>query len=158
VGYGPPPPPGYPAPGYPAAPPPYGVPPKKRRRWPWIVAGSVVVVVVALIVIGVVFGRTGSSSPRAAVDHFWTALVAHDTGKAEKYVCNGKNLTGKNDSAFKQLVDALNGYDVGTESGSGGTRVFPVTVHATIGGVNQDLTIQTTVKKQSSEWYVCDLG
>ena len=163
--YGTPPPP----PGYPAAPPPgyptppgygaYGEPPKKkRRRWPWIVLAVVVVLVGTLIVIGLVFGREGSGTPKEAVDKFWTALVAHDTGKAENYVCTGKDLTGKNDTAFQQLVDNLAGYDVGPEAGSGGERTFPVTVHLTPTEGAQDLIITTTVKKQTGKWYVCDLS
>ena len=100
----------------------------------------------------------GSKDPKQAVDKFWTALVAHDTKKAEKYVCNGKDLTGKNDTEFKQLVDALTGYSVGPEAGSGSSRTYPVTVKVTVSGVDQQLVITTTVKKQTGKWYVCDLS
>jgi hypothetical protein len=166
-------PPGYdypPGPGYPAAPiPGYGpaqaypgapagmyAPPKKRRKWPWIVGGIVVVVIAALVIVGVFFGRTGSGDPRTAVDKFWSALAQHDRGKAEQYVCSNKNLTKS--AGFTELINDLNGYTIGPESGSGGTRVFPVTAHVTVAAQNGDITIDTTVKRSAGKWYVCDLA
>lgn len=140
---------------YPPGPPEYA-PPKKRRRWPWIVGGTVLVVVVALVIVGIVFGRTGSSDPHTAVDRFWSALAQHDQKKAEQYVCSNKNL--KANANFTQLVDGLHGYDIGSESGSGGKRVYPVTAHLTINGQTGDLTIDTTVTKSAGKWYVCDLA
>lgn len=161
------PPPGYPQPGYPsqpggygAYPPPgpggYAPPPKKRRKWPWIVAGTVVVIVVALVVVGIVFGRKGSGDPHTAADKFWHALTQHDIKQAEKYVCSKKNLTGT--AGVKQLVDALTGYDIGAESGSGNSRTYPVTAHLSLAGQTTDQVFVTTVTKDTGKWYVCDLG
>ena len=152
---------GYPPAGYPAgypAPGPGGFapPPRKRRKWPWIVAGSVVVVVVALIIVGVVFGRKGSGDPHTAADKFWHALAQHDIKTAQKYVCSGKDLTG--DAQFKQLVNALTGYDIGAEAGSGNTRTYPVTLHLSLAGQTGDQVVITTVKKDTGQWYVCDLA
>jgi hypothetical protein len=129
---------------------------KKRRKWPWIVGGIAVVVIVALVIVGAVFGRSGSDDPHSAVQKFWSALVANDTKKAEKYVCSNKNLT--DNANFKQLVDALTGFDIGAESGSGNTREYPVTVHLTVAGESGDQIVTTTVKKSTGEWYVCDLN
>lgn len=170
-GYSPPgayPPPGsYPPPGYgpaanapgygpPGYPPPYGeyAPPRKRRRWPWYVGGAVLLVVVALVIVGVVFGRKGSSDPHTAVDRFWTAVVAHDRAKAETYVCNGKKLT----SGIDQFINEVQSYQIGPESGSGNTRVYPVTVHLTLNGQVGEPVIDTTAKKSAGKWYVCNIA
>lgn len=151
----PPPAPGYgPPPGYP---PPYGEypPPRRRRRWPWIVGGTVLVIVVALVIIGVVFGRKGSGDPHTAVDKFWSAVAAHDRAKAEKYVCNGKNLKG---SDIDQFVNEVQSYEIGPESGSGNTRIYPVTVHLTLNGQPEAPVIDTTAKKSAGKWYVCNVA
>lgn len=160
-GYPPPPNAGYPAQaGYGTYPPPgpggYAAPPKKRRKWPWIVAGTVVVVVVALIIVGVVFGRKGSGDPHTAADKFWHALSQHDIKQAEKYVCSKKNLTSN--TGFKELVSALTSYDIGAESGSGNTRTYPVTLHLSLAGQTGDQVVVTTVTKDTGKWYVCDLS
>jgi hypothetical protein len=111
---------------------------------------------VVLLVIGFLFGRTGSSDPRTATQRFWDALVQHDTKKAEKYVCTSRKLT--DNTGFKTVVDALQSYSIGDEQGSGGTRTFPVTAHLTLNGQSDDVTIITTVTKSSGKWYVCDLA
>jgi hypothetical protein len=150
--------PGYGQSGYPPAYPPagpMGAPTRKRKKWPWIL-GVIVVILIVLGVIGIVFGRTGSGDPHTATQKFWNALVQHDTGKAEKYVCSNKNLT--DNGTFKTIVDNLTGFDIGAESGSGNTRKYPVTAHLTLSGQPTDLTIITTVTKNSGKWYVCDLS
>jgi hypothetical protein len=134
--------------GYPAG----AGPQKKRRRWPWSVGGTALAVVVALVIVGVVFGRKGSGDPHTAVDRFWSAVAQHDRSKAEKYLCNGKNFRG---SEMDQFVQQVQGYEIGPESGSGGKRVYPVTVHLTQGN---DRTFDTTVRKSAGKWYVCDLA
>jgi hypothetical protein len=159
--YPPPGPPGYPQqpPGYgtyPPGPAGYAPPPKKRRKWPWIVAGTVLLVVVVLVVVGLVFGRKGSGDPHTAADKFWHALTQHDTKQAEKYVCANKNLTGN--TQFKALVTALTGYDIGAESGSGNTRLYPVTLHLSQSGQTGNLVVITTVTKDTDKWYVCNLA
>jgi hypothetical protein len=133
----------------------YG-PPKKRRKWPWIVAGTVVVIVAALVIVGLVFGRKGSGDPHTAADKFWHALAQHDIKQAEKYVCSNKNLTGS--PQFKQLVNALTGYDIGAESGSGSSRTYPVTLHLSLAGQTGDQVVVTTVHKDTGKWYVCNLA
>ena len=132
------------------------VPPKpKRRRWPWIVGGTVLVIVVALVIIGVVFGRKGSGDPHTAVDKFWGAVAQHDRAKAEKYVCNGKNLKG---SDIDQFINEVQSYEIGPESGSGNTRIYPVTVHLTLNGQPEAPVIDTTAKKSAGKWYVCNVA
>ncbi|HLY34477.1 MAG TPA: hypothetical protein VKQ07_08090 [Jatrophihabitantaceae bacterium] len=142
------PPPGYPPPGYPA---PGFPPPRRRRRWPWILAGMAVVLVVVGVLASVFAGRTASHDPRTAAQRFWTAVSQHDVSKAQKYVCPGKNF--KNEP----LVNAIDGYDLGTESGSGNTRHFVVTVHVSVSGVTDDRLVDTVVQKKTGGWFVCDI-
>jgi hypothetical protein len=149
--------PGYPPPGYPAGPgypPPTGAfpPPRRRRRWPWIVGGIVVVLIVVGVLAAVLTGRTGSGDPRTAARRFWSALQTHDVNKAQKYVCPGKNL--KN---FQPLANAITGYDIGAETGTGNTRHFSVTVQATVAGASGERIFDTEVQKKTGEWYVCNI-
>jgi hypothetical protein len=113
------------------------------------------VLVVAVVLISVFNGRTGSSDPHTAVDRFWGALVQHDQKKAEKYVCGNKKLTKS--ATFTQLVDELVGYDIGPESGTGGKRVFPVTLRGNVNGLLRESIVDTTATRSAGKWYVCDL-
>jgi hypothetical protein len=157
-GYGTPPPPGFVPPfGYPAPPgyPAYGqLPPKKRRRWPWIVFTAVLVLVVVLVIVGVMFGREGSDNPKEAVSRFWAAAASHDLDKTERLLCPGKKLP----DTFREAAASITSYSIGPESGSGSTRNFPVTVQLTYDGSPSTLIITTVVKKQTGKWYVCDFS
>jgi len=155
------PPPGYaaaPPPGYPAPPgyPPMGAfpPPRRRRRWPWIVSGIVVVLIVVGVVAAALNGRTGSNDPHTAAQRLWSALSTHDVNKAQKYVCPKKQLKGND---YQSLANAITGYDLGPESGSGDTRHIAVTVHVSLGGAADSRLIDTVVQKDRGEWYVCDV-
>ena len=132
-----------------------GPPRPRRRRWPWIVAAAAVVIVVASG-LHLYFARTASSSPRGAVDHYWGALVSHDAGKAQGYICRGKTLPQKDTPFGKQFVASLTGYVVGAETGSGRTRVFNVTAQLNVSGRAYDFPLQTKVVKQWNGWFVCD--
>jgi hypothetical protein len=127
-------------------------PKKKRKKWKWI-TGSLVVVLAILVVVGLVFGRKGSDTPHDAVNKFWTALTKHDIKKAQTYACSQKDLSSDKD--FKAGVDALASFSIGAESGSGGKRTYPVTIHSNDGSAG---IITTTATKSAGEWYVCDLG
>jgi hypothetical protein len=151
--------PAYGAPAAPAYPAPLafvGPQGRRRRKWPWIVAAIVVVVIAAAIVIGFVFGRKGSGSPRQAAERFWSAVAAHDLNKAEQYACSSKRVS--RDADFKQFTNAVTGFDLGTESGTGNRRIIPVTVHLNLAGDSPNVTVQTTLTKSTGQWYVCDLG
>ena len=145
--------PGQPLPGSPL-PPPAARP--RRKRWPWVVGIAVILAVVVGGGLHAYFARTASSSPRAAVDHYWSALVAHDAGKAQDYICRGRQLPQKDTAFGKQFVSSLRGYAVGGESGSGKTRVFAVVARLNVSGRAYDFPLQTKVIKQWNGWFVCD--
>jgi flagellar basal body-associated protein FliL len=149
--------PAYPVPPAPIPPGFVGAPqPRRRRKWPWITAAVVIVIIVAAIVIGFVFGRKGSGSPQQAAQRFWSAVAAHDLNKAEQYACNTKRVS--RDAEFRQFTNAVTGFDLGTESGTGNRRVIPVTVHLSLAGEQPNVVVQTTLTKSTGQWYVCDLG
>lgn len=154
----------YPPPALPPGPPPglplpggYPLPPARtrRRRWPWIVA-VLAVVIIAGGALHLYFARTASSSPRGAVDHYWSALVSHNADKAQDYICRGRTLPQKDTPFGKQFVASLTGYQVGAESGSGKTRVFTVTARLSVSGRAYDFPLQTKVVRQWNGWFVCD--
>jgi hypothetical protein len=149
--------PAYPAPPAPIPPGFAGTPqPRRRRKWPWITLSIVVVIVAVAIIIGFVFGRTGSGSPQQAAQRFWSAVAAHDLNKAQKYACSSKRVS--RDADFKTFTNAVTGFQLGSESGSGSSRLIPVTVHLTLAGEPGDVVVPTTLTKSTGQWYVCDLG
>jgi hypothetical protein len=128
---------------------------KKRKKWPWIV-GGVVVILALLAVVGLVFGRKGSANPRDAVSKFWTQVKAHDLKKANDYVCQNKHVK-TDDANFRKLTNAVTAFSIGAETGSGGKLIYPVTLTLTVGGQTEPLVVPTTAVKTAGQWYVCGL-
>lgn len=71
---------GYPPPGYPPQQHRQAPPPKKRKRWPWVVLG-----VLAVLVIGSIASQGRGSNPPAGGEAPAAAAPAADTGPDLKF-------------------------------------------------------------------------
>jgi Putative lumazine-binding len=144
-------------------------PPKKRRRWPLILAIVATVLVLAFVGgIAAVFLAVNNSPAKAVSQQYYDAIKNHDAAKAYSYLDPTIKLTFQgqsqqiNEQTFAQVLQAydqakgpvsdysISSINISTSTSTGNTA--NVTVRVTRSGNSYDVHLQ--LRQEGNDWKI----
>ena len=148
-----------PPPGWPGQPPgwtgqPYGMPPKRRRVWPWVV-GGVLLLVFGLIGTCVAAVTVSLKAPIDAANEFAAMVIAGDLRAAYDSTCpTAKGELGY--ESFLQSVGSLKvtAVDLNSSSMTTGDESRAV-VEGTMTSDGAQVPVRIDLVKSGRRWQVC---